>query len=620
MEVNNSAQNVRKGHTRKESLAKRLAAQLNSLSEGTCTSDNNTGHRRRGSLAKKITDSFQSVTRMVSSPLSPVSTPPISPVTSLYDHSCHVIYSLNPDDYVIDETPIGYGSSAVVYRAIYSPLEKEVAIKIIDLDNFERNQIDELRRELQIMTLSKHPHLLPVYCSFVNGARLYIVTPFMSAGSCLDILKSLPRPTPGLDEISIATILKQILQGIEYLHKHGHIHRDIKAGNLLMGNDGTVFLADFGVSSSLMDTGVRNGVRKTFVGTPCWMSPEVLAPEKGYNYKADIWSFGITALELATGSAPYSKYPPLKVLMLILSSDPPSLEREQYPGFSKSFKEMIDLCLQKDPAKRPNAEKLLQHAFFKQGKKEDFLRQKLLNNNKACTLPRDLKKPPSKHYETNVKWDFDSIPKSGIPSKTEKSDVGNNKSLSNVPQDQEEQIVKGRFSVTMDRKVNNKSNAIEVMPYQRSASISGFSGISVNTNPKSNTTFTDHSTAKNDKFLPRSSSTFPDISPPPPSISASVSKRRYSPIRRGRFEIYELSPQSSTGSPEIARSLNGINNVVQLIDEIQLQDKLIDKNLRESDSNELMFKVEEVLSIKSLLESVRTHLLNSLDGKEKYNN
>jgi serine/threonine protein kinase len=119
------------------------------------------------------------------------------------------------------------------------------------------------------MSLSKHQNLLPVHGSFVNESKLFIVTPFLSAGSCLDIMKS--AFTEGFEETAIATILKQALQGIEYLHKNGLIHRDVKAGNLLVDDDGLVQLADFGVSSSLMETGERKGSRKTFVGTPCWM-------------------------------------------------------------------------------------------------------------------------------------------------------------------------------------------------------------------------------------------------------------------------------------------------------------------------------------------------------------
>ncbi|KAI9005921.1 kinase-like domain-containing protein [Gaertneriomyces semiglobifer] len=288
------------------------------------------------------------------------------------------VYSMNVEDYDIGSA-IGYGSSAVVYIATYKPLNKPVAIKMIDLDMFERNQIDELRREIQIMSLSKHPNLLPVHGSFVNGSKLYIVAPFCSAGSCLDIMKTAFQD--GIDEVSIATILKQALEGLVYLHKNGLIHRDVKAGNLLIHEGGLVQLADFGVSSSLMETGERKGLRKTFVGTPCWMAPEVME-QSGYDYKADIWSFGITALELATGHAPFAKFPPIKVLMLTLQNDPPTLDRDATKfKYSKTFKEMIDMCLQKDPAKRPTAEKLLSHAFFKQAaKKREYLVKVLLQN------------------------------------------------------------------------------------------------------------------------------------------------------------------------------------------------------------------------------------------------
>lgn len=130
------------------------------------------------------------------------------------------------------------------------------------------------KRELQTMVLSRHINLLPVYGSFVNGSKLFIVTPFLSAGSGLDIMKTLFKN--GIEENAIAAILKQVLEGLKYLHSHGLIHRDIKAGNLLVNDDGLVQLADFGVSSSLTDHGSRNTSRKTFVGTPCWMAPGIL--------------------------------------------------------------------------------------------------------------------------------------------------------------------------------------------------------------------------------------------------------------------------------------------------------------------------------------------------------
>ncbi|KAF9426717.1 hypothetical protein BGZ94_006109 [Podila epigama] len=350
-------------------------------------------------------------------PTSPVGSMAASTSPSVHDDS----FSNNPDDYDI-RLPIGYGSSAVVYNAYYKPLNKRVAIKVIDLDMFERNQIDELRRETQVMALCKHPNVIRVHGAFVADSKLNIVTPYLSAGSCLDIMKT--AYPDGFDEISIATILKQALQGLDYLHKNGHIHRDVKAGNLLMDDDGSVLLADFGVSSSLMENGDRRGMRKTFVGTPCWMAPEVME-QAGYDYKADIWSFGITAIELATGHAPFAKYPPIKVLMLTLSNDPPTLDRESTKHrYSKLLKEMIDSCLQKDPTRRPSAEKLLNHSFFKQAKKKSYLVSGILHN-----LPPLEQRPPKKAApkatlpQKGVSWDFDGDDNTDTPDHAHESDA-----------------------------------------------------------------------------------------------------------------------------------------------------------------------------------------------------
>ncbi|TPX34793.1 hypothetical protein SeMB42_g07262 [Synchytrium endobioticum] len=314
--------------------------------------------------------------------------------------------SMNYADYELGP-PIGYGSSAVVYQATYKPLQRHVAIKLIELDQFERNQIEELRKEIQIMSLCKHSNLLRVYGSFVHDSKLYIVTPFLSAGSCLDIMKT--AYPDGMDEAAIATILKHALLGLEYLHANKLIHRDVKAGNLLMSGDGIVQLADFGVSISLSDTGERKGVRKTFVGTPCWMAPEVME-QNGYDYKADIWSFGITALELANGHAPFAKYPPLKVLMLTLQQDPPTLDiHSAKHKYTKTFKEMIDSCLQKDPTKRPTPEKLLQHSFFKNNaKKPNYLATTLLQSLPPISQrPHNSRPPqPPKFDHRGIVWDF----------------------------------------------------------------------------------------------------------------------------------------------------------------------------------------------------------------------
>ncbi|KAJ3350227.1 hypothetical protein GGF32_004999 [Allomyces javanicus] len=341
-----------------------------------------------------------------------------------------VFFSSNSNDYTI-ETAIGYGSSASVYSAIYRPVQRRVALKVIELDMFERNQIEELRRETQVMSLCKHPNVLRVYTSFVADSRLFIVTPYLSAGSVFDIMRTaFPE---GIDEISIATILKQVLQGLEYLHRNGHIHRDAKAGNILLDHDGTAILADFGVTASI-EAADRKGTRKTFVGTPCWMAPEVME-QASYDFKADIWSLGITCLEMATGHAPLAKFPPVKVMMLTLTNDPPTLDRDTTRHkYSKSFKDFIDQCLQKDPTRRPTAEKLLSHPFLKCAKKRSYLVQSLLQDlpplperarkragnvpvlpilNAAESAARD--RDSGTRGQSHISWDFDIREQSPVP-------------------------------------------------------------------------------------------------------------------------------------------------------------------------------------------------------------
>ncbi|KAL0331965.1 UNVERIFIED_CONTAM: Serine/threonine-protein kinase fray2 [Sesamum calycinum] len=151
------------------------------------------------------------------------------------------------------------------------------------------------------------------------------------------------------------------------------------AGNILIDSNGAVKLADFGVAACMFDTGDRQRSRNTFVGTPCWMAPEVMQQLHGYDFKADIWSFGITALELAHGHAPFSKYPPMKVLLMTLQNAPPGLDYERDKRFSKAFKDLVAACLVKDPKKRPSSEKLLKHPFFKHARSNDYLGRTILD-------------------------------------------------------------------------------------------------------------------------------------------------------------------------------------------------------------------------------------------------
>ncbi|KAL3599540.1 hypothetical protein D5086_007458, partial [Populus alba] len=284
-------------------------------------------------------------------------------------------YPIGPENYDLYEE-IGQGATASVHRALCVPFNEIVAIKILD---FERDNADlrTISREVQTMILVDHPNVLKSHCSFVSDHNLWVVMPYMSGGSCLHILKA--AYPDGFEELVIATILREVLKGIDYLHHQGYIHRDVKAGNILVDGRGAVKLGDFGVSACLFDSGDRQRTRNTFVGTPCWMAPEVMEQLNGYDFKADIWSFGITALELAHGHAPFSKYPPMKVLLMTLQNAPPGLDLERDKKFSKSFKQMIASCLVKDPSKRPSANKLLKHSFFKQARSNDYIVRKLLD-------------------------------------------------------------------------------------------------------------------------------------------------------------------------------------------------------------------------------------------------
>jgi len=293
--------------------------------------------------------------------------------------SITVDWPTDKDSYSLDNR-IGAGAFAEVYSGTCTTNGKRVAIKVLNLDKVNSN-LEDIQKEVAIMKSNDHCNIVSCYASFVVSRNLYLTMQLMNKGSCLYAMKKLKKITneAGFKEDWIAVILKCSLEGLVYFHKRGKIHRDLKAGNILLNQGGEVKIADFGVSGAI-DSVERVEKRTTFVGTPCWMAPEVMEQIDGYNAKADIWSLGITALELAKGHAPYAKDPPMQVLLKTLQDEPPSLTTyEDGPDrFSNGFKDFVKSCLQKDSSKRPDATKLLSSSFIKKAKGNEFLAKDML--------------------------------------------------------------------------------------------------------------------------------------------------------------------------------------------------------------------------------------------------
>ncbi|XP_071337280.1 mitogen-activated protein kinase kinase kinase kinase 4-like isoform X3 [Trachinotus anak] len=311
---------------------------------------------------------------------------------------------------------VGNGTYGQVYKGRHVKTGQLAAIKVMDVTEDEEEEI-----KLEINMLKKYSHhrnIATYYGAFIKKSppghddQLWLVMEFCGAGSITDLVKNTKGNS--LKEDWIAYISREILRGLAHLHAHHVIHRDIKGQNVLLTENAEVKLVDFGVSAQLDRT---VGRRNTFIGTPYWMAPEVIAcdenPDATYDYRSDLWSCGITAIEMAEGAPPLCDMHPMRALFLIPRNPPPRLKSKKW---SKKFFSFIEGCLVKNYTQRPPTEQLLKHPFIRDQPNERQVRIQLKDHIDRTKKKRGEKDETEYEYSGSEEEEEEASEQEGEPS------------------------------------------------------------------------------------------------------------------------------------------------------------------------------------------------------------